>query len=76
MSKILALVLLLAFPVSIETELQSQSSVARLSSNSQVQPAINAVNSGYSYLTRFPLSRRKLVSVRILDSTISVSFRS
>jgi hypothetical protein len=55
MSKILALVLLLGFPLSIEIELQSQSSVARLS-NSQVRPEVNAANSasGYSYLTRIP----------------------
>ena len=56
MSRILALVLLLGFPLSIETELQGQSIVARLSSNSQVLPEINAANStpAYSYLTRIP----------------------
>ena len=56
MSKILALVLLLAFPVSIEIELQGQSSMAHLLNNPQVQPKINAANSttGYSYLTRIP----------------------
>ncbi len=56
MSRILALVLLLGFPLSIETELQGQSSGARLSSNSQVQPEVNAANltQGFSYLTRIP----------------------